>query len=101
MPDDDFGKRYSSALRRYLAEGGEASLAVAHELGRRALHQQLSMLDIVEHHFQLVEETPEASHETALQFLLQVLATFDVVTQGFVDGRRRYEQQRARADGLA
>ena len=37
----------------------------------------------------------------ALQFLLQTLATLDVATRGFLDGTKRYEQQRARADDLA
>ena len=35
-----------------------------------------------------------------LQFLLQTLATFDIATRGFLDGTKRYEQQRARADDL-
>ncbi len=36
-----------------------------------------------------------------MQFLLQTLAALDVATRGFLDGTRRYEQQRARADDLA
>jgi PAS domain S-box-containing protein len=35
-----------------------------------------------------------------LPFLLQTLATFDIATRGFLDGAKRYEQQRARADDL-
>ena len=100
MAGDDFGDRYAAALRRYLDEGGEASLAAGHELGRRALQDGLSMMEIVEGHFRLVEENAEASHATALQFLLQTLATFDIATRGFLDGAKRYEQQRARADDL-
>jgi PAS domain S-box-containing protein len=82
----------------------EASLAVGHELGRLALQNQLSMLEIVEDHFRLLEDVSpftEGDHSAALQFLLQTLATFDVATRGFVDGTRRYELQRARADDLA
>ena len=46
---------------------------------------------------------PDSGIDTgvALQFLLQTLAALDVATRGFIDGTRRYEQQRARADDLA
>jgi PAS domain S-box-containing protein len=97
---DDFGDGYAEALRRYLDEGGEASLAAGHELGRKALKDRLSMMEIVEGHFRLVEETPGASQSAALPFLLQTLATFDIATYGFLDGAKRYELQRARADHL-
>jgi PAS domain S-box-containing protein len=100
MAGDDFRDSYAAALRRYLDEGGEASLATGHDLGRRALQERLSMMEIVEGHFRLVEEAPATSHTPALQFLLQTLATFDIATRGFLDGTKRYEQQRARADDL-
>lgn len=100
MAADDFHDSYAAALRLFLDEGGEASLAAGHDLGRRALQDQLSMMEIVEGHFGLVEAAPGATHTTALQFLLQTLATFDIATRGFLDGTKRYEQQRARADDL-
>jgi PAS domain S-box-containing protein len=100
MAADDFHDSYAAALRRYLDEGDEASLAVGHDLGRRALQDRLSMMQIVEGHFRLVEATPGTSHTATLQFLLQTLATFDIATRGFLDGNKRYEQQRARADDL-
>src|SRR5206468_9671097 len=37
---------------------------------------------------------------TALEFLLQTLAPLDVATRGFLDGTRRYAEERARAEGL-
>lgn len=105
MSDDvGFGDRYADALRAYLRTSDEASLAVGHELGRLALQTQLSMLEIIEGHFRLMGEVAPSSptdHSAALQFLLQTLATFDVATRGFVDGTRRYELQRARAEDLA
>ncbi len=100
----DFHARYAAALHTYLTERDEDSLTVGHELGRRALQEQISMLDIVENHFRLVDETKRESHvdaPAALEFLLQTLATLDVVTRGFLDGTRRYEEQRARAEDLA
>ncbi|MDT5265093.1 MAG: hypothetical protein QOI90_1719 [Mycobacterium sp.] len=99
-----FQDRYAHALRAYLRVRDEASLAAGHELGRLALQNQLSMLEIIESHFQLVDDVAAPSpddHSAALQFLLQTLATFDVATRGFMDGTRRYEFQRARAEDLA
>ncbi len=101
--DGDFFAQYAEALTAFVQSKAEASLAVGHELGRRALSERMSMLDIIEHHSRLVEETDgnTADSAAALQFLLQTLTALDVATRGFLDGTRRYEQQRARADDLA
>jgi PAS domain S-box-containing protein len=98
----DFHAKYAAALRAYLAAQGEDTLSVGHELGRRALQEQISMLEIVENHSRLVD-APNSEIDTAvaLRFLLQTLAALDVVTRGFLDGTKRYEQQRARAEDLA
>jgi PAS domain S-box-containing protein len=97
-----FHTSYATALRAYLAAQGEDTLAVGHELGRRALQEQVSMLEIIENHSGLVDG-PDSGVDTAvaLEFLLQTLAALDVATRGFIDGTKRYEQQRARADDLA
>ncbi|MGX9788926.1 SpoIIE family protein phosphatase [Mycobacterium sp. MMS18-G62] len=98
----DFHAQYAAALRAYVSAQGEGTLAVGHELGRRALQEQISMLEIIENHSRLVEDPNcPLDSSAALQFLLQALAALDVATRGFLDGTRRYEQQRARADVLA
>jgi PAS domain S-box-containing protein len=98
----DFHAQYAAALRAYLAAQAEDTLAVGHELGRRALQEQISMLEIIENHSRLVDGAgSDVDRGAALQFLLQTLAALDVATRGFIDGTRRYEQQRARADDLA
>ena len=98
----DFHASYAAALRAYVAAQGEDTLAVGHELGRRALQDQISMLEIIENHSRLVDGQDSAiDTAVALQFLLQTLAALDVATRGFIDGTKRYEQQRARADDLA
>lgn len=100
---DEFRRQYADALHAYLSTRDEDSLAIGHELGRRALQEQVSMLEIIETHFRLLDQT--AAHAVdgpaALEFLLQTLAALDVATRGFVDGTRRYNEQRARADDLA
>ncbi len=101
----DFHVGYAAALRTYLEARGEEDLAVGHELGRRALQDGISVLDIIENHSWLVSELAQNSSgvdlAAALAFLLQTLAPLDVATRGFLDGTKRYEEQRARADNLA
>ncbi|HET7667773.1 MAG TPA: SpoIIE family protein phosphatase [Mycobacterium sp.] len=97
-----FHADYAAALRRYLVARDEDTLAVGHELGRRALQDQISMLEIIENHSRLVYGADTRTEgAVALQFLLQTLAALDVATRGFIDGTRKYEQQRARAEDLA
>src|ERR1700739_4629143 len=101
----DFHAGYAAALRTYLEARGEEDLAVGHELGRRALQERISMLDIIENHSWLVNELAQSPGgvdlAAALGFLLQTLAPLDVATRGFLDGTKRYEEQRARAEDLA
>jgi PAS domain S-box-containing protein len=99
-----FYSRYAAALHSYLAAGDEASLATGYDLGRQALRDRISMLEIIENHSRLVGEYAKTSRldvSAALQFLLQTLAPLDVATRGFIDGTKRYEQERARAENLA
>ena len=56
---DEFHAEYIAALRTYLDARDEDSLAVGHELGRRALQERVSMLDIIEHHVRLILEMSE------------------------------------------
>src|ERR1700756_1657627 len=105
MTDNDaFHAEYAASLHGYLHGRGEETLAVGHELGRRALQEQISMLDIVEHHVRLLLELSKdvrIDAPIALEFLLQTLAPLDVATGGFLDGTKRYAEERARAEGLA
>ncbi len=104
VDDDDFHAGYAAVLRIYLEARGEEELAVGHELGRLALQEGISMLDIIENHFQLVDDLaqdPGFDRPAALGFLLQTLAPLDIATRGFLDGTKRYEEQRARAEDLA
>ena len=105
MTSDDFDACYAIALRSYLETGSEQDLAVGHELGRRALHDDISVLKIVEQHSELVrrlaQEISAFDDARALAFLLQTLAPLDIATRGFLDGTKRYEEQRARAEDLA
>lgn len=101
---DDFQSRYVTALLTHMAQLAEASLAVGNELGRQALLEQVSMLEIIEGHFRLMDELAAQGPydgSAALEFLLQTLVPLDVATRGFLDGTKRYAEQRARAEDLA
>ncbi|MGY2010444.1 SpoIIE family protein phosphatase [Nocardia gipuzkoensis] len=112
----DFLDAYADALRRHMDSPTQAGLAEGYELGRRALVEGISLLDLTENHFRVVQEVEQRQHaisaeggesggarlpETALEFLLQTLVPLDIATRGYLDGTRRYEQQRSRADDLA
>ncbi|MFX0577382.1 SpoIIE family protein phosphatase [Nocardia nepalensis] len=105
-----FFDAYAKALRRHLDSPSQASLSEGYELGRRALVEGISLLDLTENHYRVVQATESstasegdtAKHtETALEFLLQTLAALDIATRGYIDGTRRAEQQRSRIDDLA
>jgi signal transduction histidine kinase/DNA-binding response OmpR family regulator len=106
---DGFAAAYTAALVKHLATQSEASLEVAADLGRRALAEDVSILQIVEQHVRVVsglaaEQGPHqsrATHEAALPFLLQTLTPLDVASRGFADGTRSYRRQLSRADALA
>jgi PAS domain S-box-containing protein len=100
----DFHAEYAAALRSYLESQREQDLTLGRELGRRALHNEISMLAIIEKHFQLVDELagqPDFDRAAVRAFLLQTLAPLNVAVRGFLNGTKRYEEQRARADDLA
>ena len=101
---DDFHAQYIAALHTYLDARDEDSLTVGYELGRRALEEKISVLDIIERHAQTIfaiSEDARIDAPVALEFLLQTLAPLDVATRGFLDGTKRYAEQRARAEDLA
>jgi len=82
-----FGRDYAPALLQYLTQGGEPGRTSAYELGRRAIAEQLSILDLARiHHSVLLEvlKTHQSPHDldhithTAADFLVEALAVFDM-----------------------
>ncbi|GAA2164486.1 phosphatase RsbU N-terminal domain-containing protein [Pedococcus bigeumensis] len=77
---------YRVAFQRYLPRRSEAALTDGYDLGRRAIVQGVSMLDLVHvHHVVLAEILTDTPSEdvglvtaAAGDFLLEVLATFDM-----------------------
>ncbi len=97
---------YRSALHRHLREPSEDSLTVAYELGRAAIIQQLSVLDVaVAYHQGLAEalaNAPGRSQSDAIarragDFLLESLASFEMLHRSATDARNSADQHRRRA----
>lgn len=100
-----FRNAYASALRQYVREASETSLTVAYELGRTAVSQQLSVLDLAvayqEGLAQLLSDpgpVGEASElvRAAGDFFLESLASFEMLHRGADAARDTIGQHRRR-----
>jgi len=92
--DERFRRDYAPAFLQYLAEGGEPGRQAAYELGRRAIREHLSVLDLARiHHTVLLEtlRTHRTSQEleqiarAASEFLVEALAVFEMAHRGFTE----------------
>ena len=89
-----FRRDYVPAFLQYLSAGGEPGRKRAYELGRRAIGEHLSILDLARiHHSVLLEvlkthRTPqELEHiaQAASEFLVEALAVFEMTQRGFTE----------------
>ena len=85
---------YRPAFLRYLSRRDEPARHAGYVLGRNAVAQGQSMLDLVEaHHVTLLEVLPDARDASevvamstaASEFLTEALAAFSMTTSGFAD----------------
>ena len=92
---DDLIRDYRVAFLRYLPRREEAALHRGYELGRAAVTEGLSILELARiHHEVLLEALRETPPDevgqvatAASKFFLEVLATFDMAQRGFLDRR--------------
>jgi hypothetical protein len=100
-----FRRDYAPAFLQYLSERDEPGRRAAYELGRRAIGEQLSVLDLARiHHGMLLEvlKTHRSSQElediaqAASEFLVEALAVFEMTQRGFTEllSTLRSDQQR-------
>ena len=89
-----FRRDYAPTFLQYLSEGGEPGRRAAYELGRRAISERLSILDLARiHHTVLLDvlkthRTPqELEHiaQAASEFLVEALAVFEMTQRGFTE----------------
>ena len=100
-PEPSFEEKYRSALREYAARGGEAALRQAYELGRKAMDDGKSLIEIASLHHQalweLVKEAKEAERRTELlkagaDFLTESLSPYEMAHRGFQDAVKALRQ---------
>jgi Stage II sporulation protein E (SpoIIE)/Phosphoserine phosphatase RsbU, N-terminal domain len=94
--DADYRSAYASAFADYLADPAEPALRAAYELGRTAVGEQLSVLDLAAiHHDVLLSALVQCSGEPELQrvsaaagdFFLESLSAFEMVQRGYREAR--------------
>jgi len=112
-----FRRDYAPVFLQYLSERGEQGRRAAYELGRRAIGEQLSVLDLARiHHGMLLDvlkthrNPQELEHiaQAASEFLVETLAVFEMTQRGFTEllsmlrSDQDLEQQKAleRATGM-
>ena len=87
-----FRRDYAPAFLQYLSQGSEPGRQAAYELGRRAIHDRLSILDLARIHHRVLLEVlkthrtaPELEHiaQAASEFLVEALAVFEMTHRGF------------------
>ncbi len=91
---ENFEQQYRSSLREYAAGGGEQLLGRAYELGRRALKEQKSLVEMASLHHQAVlelvrlaedEKRREEVLRTSSEFLAECISPYEMAHRGFQD----------------
>jgi hypothetical protein len=94
-PLDAVRRDYKVAFLRYLPRREEAALHRGYEIGRSAVVRGLSLLDLATVHHEVLLEVLEGTHKkpedvaliatAASEFLLEVLATYDMTQRSLRD----------------
>src|SRR5258706_14667718 len=96
-----FEDEYRSSLREYAAGGGEPALGRAYELGRRALTEQKSLVEMASLHHQAVlalvrdvenEKQREELVRASGEFLAECLSPYGMEHRGFQNPLRALSQ---------
>jgi hypothetical protein len=92
-PRDDLERNYRTAFLRYLPRREEVALTRGYEVGRATVVDGTSLLDLVQvHHEILLEVLQDTSADelssvtaAAAEFLVEVLATYDMTQRGLLE----------------
>ena len=97
----EFEAEYAAALRDYALGGGETVLGRAYELGRRAIAERKSLLELVSIHHQILRELFQSSLDQRPQthlvnascdFLSECVSPYEMAQRGFQDGVKALRQ---------
>jgi signal transduction histidine kinase len=96
-----FEDEYRSSLREYATGGGEAVLGKAYELGRRAIAERKSLVEMASLHHEAVsalfplagnERSREELLRASSEFLAECLSPYEMAHRGFQDAVRALRQ---------
>ncbi len=84
-------RNYRTAFLRYLPSRNEAALAEGYQIGRTAVSDGLTILDLVHVHHDILRDVLRTSGQeelddltaTAADFLGEVLATYEMTRRGY------------------
>lgn len=97
----EFEAEYAAALRDYAMGGGETVLGRAYELGRRAISERKSLLELVSTHHQILRELFQSSADQRSQthlvnascdFLSECVSPYEMAQRGFQDAVKALRQ---------
>jgi signal transduction histidine kinase len=99
-PQEGFEDEYRSCLQEYAASRGEPALGRAYELGRRALTEQKSLVEMASLHHRavmaLVRNVEEKQREELVrasgEFLAECLSPYEMAHRGFQDAVKALRQ---------
>ena len=92
---------YASLLREYALGASEAALGQAYELGRRAIMEQKSLMEIASLHHKALHELLSTQNEAhrwkdlfraGTEFVTEFLSPYEMAHRGFQDGIRALRQ---------
>lgn len=96
-----FEDEYVTLLREYVSRGGESTLGRAYELGRRAIGEQKSLVEIASLHHQalqgMIGDQKNAQRQLELlgasaAFLAECLSPYEMAHRGFQDAVKALRQ---------
>jgi signal transduction histidine kinase len=95
----EFHAEYAATLREYARGGGEAVLGRAYELGRRAIAERKSLLELVSLHHKVLKELFQNSAESqgylvqiSSDFLSECVSPYEMAQRGFQDAVKALRQ---------
>ncbi len=100
-PQASLEDEYASLLREYAAGGGEATLGRAYELGRRAIAERKSLLDLASMHHGALEALARDTNNgkgcedvlrASADFLAECMSPYEMAHRGFQDAVRALRQ---------
>ena len=96
-----FEEEYASLLQEYVSAGGESMLGKAYEIGRQAIAQQKSLVELAALHHQSLQKVMSSAggqnhREKLLRasacFLAECLSPYEMAHRGFQDGVKALRQ---------